>query len=82
MQATDVDRQCRALALGLPQDAAWEAIAEAEVAASLHADTQKGPAAVMIVSSHGQPASPEPEVQSDDEDGEFHDVEEKPTRFV
>ena len=82
MQATDVDRQCRALALGLPQDAAWETIAEAEVTASLHADTQEGPAAGMIGSSHGQPSSPELEVPSDDDDGEFHDVDEKPTKFV
>ncbi len=72
MHATDKDRQQRALALGLPEDAAWEAIAEAQVAAS-RAGVQERPDG--IVSAHGQLATRSPEPQSDDE-GEFHDMEE------
>ena len=69
MHATDKDRQQRALALGLREDAAWEKIAEVEAAAS-KAEWPDG-----IVSAHGQLATRSPELQSDDE-GEFHDVEE------
>ena len=72
MHATDNDRQQRALALGLPEDTAWEAIAEAEVAAS-EAGARERPDG--IVSAHGQLATRSPEPLSDD-DGEFHDVEE------
>lgn len=75
MQATDVQRQQRALALGLSSDAAWEQIAEATAAtttnttASMHetSDTSRG------ATTYGQLAGTLSDVHSDDE---FHDVEE------
>ena len=72
MHATDTDRQQRALALGLLADATWEAIAEAESAASRKVDAQERPDG--NVPANRQLATRSPEAQSDDED-EFHDVE-------
>ncbi len=72
MHATDQDRQQRAIALGLPEDATWESIADAEVAASRKVDVQERPDG--NVPANRQLATRSPEAQSDDE-GEFHDVE-------
>ena len=61
MQATEVERQQRAMAVGLPADASWEKIAQGE-----ENRTSSGAGSLPNgAADHGD----------DDGDGEFHDVD-------